>query len=419
MDARPNYERAHFRCFPCGIVVRGLKRFVRHCTNVIHVAPYRCAYCNAGSTQHLRSLVRHLKNHHPNGENGLDGAGNVDDVDMNVDQNAEVNLENENDDLVDGGQHDDAEVSDHDANEEEGVELPGPDAIQDLCQAAARCTLNLRQASGVTTSAVQRFQVECNQMIRTVTDNNLIRVREFLTAEGIDSPASRALLQELQLEDPFRHVRSLKQQLNYFAREFGMVKPKTCFIGYRQDYFLNPATGQYEPVQVPMSFEYISIIETITSALSNPKIRNLIESETPSADGTIRSYLDGTRSQSRVLLTRYPKIIRLQLYWDDLEVVNALGSKTTIHKLAGFYVSIQNLPAIENSQLSSILLLALAHSEDLKVDNGFDSVLAPFLGELRKLESDRGVNIIVDGQPFVLRATLTTLVPGVSVASVS
>jgi len=304
-----------------------------------------------------------------------------------------------------GDARDDGEV-----NEQEEDALVGPEALQDLCQAAAHCTLNLRQTPGTTTSAIQRFQVECNQMVQIATANNIFKVREFLTELEIDTPASRLLLQELQPPDPFQHIRTLKQQLNYFAKEFGMVKPLTRFLDYRNDYFLNPVTAQYEPVQVAMSFEYVTMIETLTSALNNPKIRNLIASETRSDDGVLRSYLDGYRSQTHSLVVRYPRIIRIQLYWDDVEVVNPLGSKTTIHKLAAFYFSIQNLPGVESAQLSSIYLLILAHSEDLKSPRGFQNVLAPFLLEMRKLESDQGVNIIVDGQPFVLRATLSVLV---------
>lgn len=288
----------------------------------------------------------------------------------------------------------------------------GPDEQEtDLSQAAAVCTLNLRQAPGITSSQIGRFQEECQKMMKNMSINHVCKVRQFFLQEGIDTPASRQLLQDLAAApDPFHKIKTLEQQLAYFAEHFGMVKPVAKFLDYRTDYWLNPESAQYEMIQVPLSFQHVSLIETLTLLLNNPKIKKLIEDERPSTDGVMRSYLDGRRAKSHSLVCRYPNIIRLQLYWDDVEVANPLGSKTSIHKLAAFYYQIQNLPHVESAQLSSILLLMLAHSEDLKIPNAFDKVLAPFLHELRKLESNRGVTITVNNQPYVLRATLVVLV---------
>ncbi|XP_026289866.2 uncharacterized protein LOC113214642 [Frankliniella occidentalis] len=76
----------------------------------------------------------------------------------------------------------------------------------------------------------------------------------------------------------------------------------------------------------------------------------------------------------------------------------------------GMILSLQNLPPVKSSQFSSIYLLALAFSEDIKTTGGFEKILVPFLAELRKLESETGVLIDISiGEPFALRATLTVL----------
>lgn len=89
--------------------------------------------------------------------------------------------------------------------------------------------------------------------------------------------------------------------------------------------------------------------------------------------------------------------------------MNPLGSKTSIHKLAAFYFSLQNFPPVENSQLSSIYLLILAYSEDVKNMNGFDKILEPFIRDMKKLESEEGVVLNIDNELIRVRATLTVL----------
>lgn len=364
---------------------------------VNHPRPLQCGECVL-SYEHLTSLLRHIKDVHtvppPNvAERIGDGAIAAVPVDRHEDEGMAVG------ELREAG-------ADDAGNSSEDEDLP-----INLQEAAGKMVLNLRQTGGVTGSTIERCQNECYRMMQSVASSMRAKVREFLDNANIDTPASRNLLEQLQIEDPFSHLRTMKQQLSYFASQFGMVKPETKFIGYRVDYRLNPVTAQYEPTQVPMSFEYISVIQTLKLFRKNPKNRELVAAERASEDGILRTYLDGRRSRTHPLVTRHPRIYRLSLYWDDIEVVNPLGSKTTIHKIAAFYFSIQNIPLVESGQLSSIYLLALAYSEDLKGKDRFQKVLPPFLYELRKLESAAGVTVDMEDEPEPepLRATLCVL----------
>ncbi|XP_044726999.1 uncharacterized protein LOC123290764 [Chrysoperla carnea] len=102
---------------------------------------------------------------------------------------------------------------------------------------------------------------------------------------------------------------------------------------------------------------------------------------------------------------QYPHAIRLQLYYDELEIVNPLGSKTGVHKLGAFYYIVQNLPPHMNSELNSIHVLLLCSDADVK-KYGFTQILEPFLYELKKLESDEGIPIETEQGIFVLRASI-------------
>ena len=50
-------------------------------------------------------------------------------------------------------------------------------------------------------------------------------------------------------------------------------------------------------------------------------------------DGVLRDYCDGTEYHNHPLLALDPQFLQLFLYYDDLEVCNAIGSKRIIHKL--------------------------------------------------------------------------------------
>ncbi|KAK3932996.1 Heat-inducible transcription repressor [Frankliniella fusca] len=404
------------RCSACNLSFVYPAQFALHFRRVNHTFPI---FCGQGPEQDpcgssfnaVKSLLRHIRETH----------------------NEPVRAP----DLHEGGGHHEAGDNEGDINEDEDINLGGDinegrdnnigninqeeahgDAQEDpllrvenvdMGRSAAMMVLNLRQ-SALTTSSIQRVQDECYKMM--IDTRNLIKgkVIDFLRNENlINLPSSRDLLRELDLSNPFRPIRTLKQQLAYFAREMGLVVPVPLFLDYRPDFRLNPETNQYEPTQVSMTFQYIPIIDTLRLILSNPKLRELIELEQPSKDGVLRSYLDGTRVKTNNLIQQFPNTIRLQLNWDDLEVVNPLGSKTVIHKLAAFYFSIQNFPQIENSQLSSVFLLALAYSEDIKEMKGFHKVLDPFLRDLKKLESEDGVDFNIGNDFIRQRATLCTL----------
>jgi hypothetical protein len=76
--------------------------------------------------------------------------------------------------------------------------------------------------------------------------------------------------------------------------------------------------------------------------------------------------------------------IILQVYFDEVELVNPLGSKTGIHKLGAFYFTVRNFPPLVNSATHNIHLFALAHAQDLK-QHGMDGVLNVLVDELQRL----------------------------------
>ena len=151
------------------------------------------------------------------------------------------------------------------------------------------------------------------------------------------------------------------------------------------------------------------IIDVLKCILSNKEVRDAILSEQPSPEGILGCFMDSEYFRQHPFLQKYKNAIRIKLYYDELKIVNPLGSKTSIHKIGAFYYQIDNLPSHMNSELSSIHVLTLCSHEDVK-KYGFGKVLSPFIHDLAKLESDEGITFKFDNdETFVLRATLISL----------
>lgn len=83
--------------------------------------------------------------------------------------------------------------------------------------------------------------------------------------------------------------------------------------------------------------------------------------------------------------------MQIQLFYDDFETANPLGSKKGIHKLGAIYFTLRNFPPKFNSSLVNIHLCALFHTQDIK-SYGFENILEPIINDLKVLETD-GIHV--------------------------
>lgn len=113
----------------------------------------------------------------------------------------------------------------------------------------------------------------------------------------------------------------------------------------------------------------------------------------------------GTYLQNNVLYKTKKYFLQLQIYYDDFETANPIGSKATCHKMGAIYFTIKNLPVYYNSTLENIYLLALFYTNDLD-EIKLNSILRPIVDDLKILESD---GIIVNGFDEPIFGTLTSL----------
>ena len=117
-------------------------------------------------------------------------------------------------------------------------------------------------------------------------------------------------------------------------------------------------------------------------------------------DGLIEDYCDGEAYKEHPLFSKCTQALQLLFYYDDVEVVNPIGSKTKTHKLGIFYIlifiiilfialfyfTLGNISPKYRSSLNAIQLVAVAkHSYINKY--GFAQILQPFMDDIKALES--------------------------------
>ncbi len=98
------------------------------------------------------------------------------------------------------------------------------------------------------------------------------------------------------------------------------------------------------------------------------------------------------------LMGRSKNGLQIQVYYDDSETSNPLGSKQGIHKLGCLYFTLRNLPPRLNSCLMNIHLISLFHSQDAK-KYGLDQMLSPFVEDVKVLEQ-KGMKVSFTEQPL-------------------
>ena len=202
-----------------------------------------------------------------------------------------------------------------------------------------------------------------------------------------DNPVRVTLEKDLEtFENPFINFNTESKRLNYFNKKWGVVEPVEKFLGIRFDTRRNKQTGTYDQVPVNNTFVYIPILETIKFMCRNADIWKLLGETCISRPDRYEDFCDGSYSKTHPLFSKHKNSLQIQLFYDDFETANPLGSKRGVHKIGALYFVLRNLPPKFNSALMNIHLVALFHTEDLK-KYGFNPILEPLINDIKTLES--------------------------------
>lgn len=121
------------------------------------------------------------------------------------------------------------------------------------------------------------------------------------------------------------------------------------------------------------------------------KVREEMFDSTVSSSGVIKGFRDGLYYKRHELFKDNNFNVALNIYFDEFETVNPLGSKTGGHKIGGIYCTLRNLPHEFNAILENIHLVGLFYSMDAKI-HGIEKILRPLIDDLKILET-QGIKV--------------------------
>ncbi|XP_044593370.1 histone-lysine N-methyltransferase, H3 lysine-79 specific-like [Cotesia glomerata] len=337
------------------------------------------------------SLRRHIKKIHLHNQ-----LNHNDDSEMNVDNNNDNENDNRNDNNIDDNDHF------HPNNDGENNNNNNNNRVFDMSYHIVRMIGRFQCKPSMTTSTLTDIVDECEELLVNTCDFLRNKVNNFFIEQDlIGNDEAKDILKAFDLSNVFDGLRRFDGQITALEQSCQYIKPVEIPLGRRMDNKLNRITGTYQPTSVMDTFQYVPIIETLKLDIYNPNVLEAILHEQKSPEGILSSFLDEQHAETHEFLQQHPHALRLQLYYDELEIVNPLGSKTGIHKLGAFYYSIQNIPPQITSDLNSIHVLALCADVDVK-KYGFKAILQPFLNDLEELESDAGILVNTENGPFIL-----------------
>ena len=112
------------------------------------------------------------------------------------------------------------------------------------------------------------------------------------------------------------------------------IEPEEVILGYREDTVRKG--NNYVRIQKKDSFQYVSIIKTLTLLFNENNIRTNFEKCMEEIKKEDALYFSSEFWQRKTTL-------RLLLYYDEIEIKYPLGDASTIYKLGMFYFTILNL----------------------------------------------------------------------------
>ncbi|GFQ94321.1 uncharacterized protein LOC106175700 [Trichonephila clavata] len=178
--------------------------------------------------------------------------------------------------------------------------------------------------------------------------------------------------------------------LKSFKANNRYIDPVEVLLGSRYEQKLSK-DGIPQQILRKDTCQYISIAETMQHLISTDGFINLFQEyklDKSTRDTALCCIQDGFYYYSNPTFTAIDTIT-IELYVDDVELINPLGSHTGIHKLGFVYFAIKDLPVSLQSSLGSIFLTNVHYSLDVE-KYGYKAIFEPLIQDLKQL-LDKGI----------------------------
>ena len=178
----------------------------------------------------------------------------------------------------------------------------------------------------------------------------------------------------------FNGLQTLPLQKKYLEENYDLLPFDELSLGEKMKYFKK---GNKRIIsEASDTYIYIPIIESLRQILSSSKIRNVLFCDNfSSCEGVYYDICDGTIYKDNEYFKVYKNALAIIIYHDDVEICNALGSKSGKHKLDLYYYTIVNLPPQYRSRHAAVRLIAIAKTKHVK-EYGVNKILRTLVDDL-------------------------------------
>lgn len=380
-----------------------------HKINTSHVAnvPFACLECGSLYNR-FKNLKRHIVEFHPRENIGNNWEKEPDCPSTSgSDRGSDQELTVENDPNY-------SEITNP-------IFFEPPVSASEMKQQAEQYVMKMRCDVGLPESKIKDFMQATTDLLQYSGKYHLGIFKSYLKQKATpydDDDAVKAI-NKFKIPDVFSNIRTPQDSLSYLSQAAGYAIPipREVVMGRTKTTKVTriPSRGLGHPRKVVKNTtvvkhaaHYIPIVDTLALILQNDQARVAIANETPN-DGFLQGFKDGERFKNHPLLNAHPDALRLAIHIDDVEYLNALGSRKGNKKLTNVSFKIENFNPVINSNPDRIYLALTVHTKDLK-KYGYAKVLRPLIKDLLRLESEDGVKIAVKGQEHILRAVLVHVV---------
>ena len=144
-------------------------------------------------------------------------------------------------------------------------------------------------------------------------------------------------------------------------------------------------------------FYYVSLLDSLRGLLELEDFQaEILNPHMHSSNDVLGDFCDGSLFQTHPIFSSDPYALQIIPYYDELEVVNPIGSYVKRHKLGCLFFFLGNVRPQYRSTFKAIHLVAVARSEDINT-YGIDTFLSPFVEDLKVLYCD-GITVSVNGE---------------------
>lgn len=375
-----------FVCFLCKISEKTYKDLLDHLnshSNLNQNSIYECIHCKSKLNRH--AFLKHMRNFFKFHKDQVYSSYHSEIIHEN--DHSQIELEAEQ--LPDLGVHQLMPCN------REFV-----DEFKDLKQGVAVLMSTLLDSGKLP----MKTTLEIITCVRGLVDQTIVCCKSAFGKAQVDSNTCSQQLNQIQ--SIFNDMTSTHKLNKFLLSDDSLIVPQQLTL----DTDLIPHRKGEEVIHVyrPITMQYVPISETIKKLFSISGFYKSLSFENPSNTKSYSHFRDGNFYKSGNFER---DTIFINLYYDDVEVGNPLGSKAGKNKLGQFYFTIIDMPGEHLSKLENHFLVASLRSEDMKLFENPNPVISPMVKELTTLFRE-GIQLELRelGVPKVVKVALAQFV---------